>query len=284
MKFRRKLGVLAVAAIAAASLAAVATAGTASAAGNPARLRLTGQCGEFLDLTERTAGTLIVTLTVPSADPSEVWSLTASEQQYGAVTGSRLGSPVSITPNPLPPMAFLPAEGGFSTTGNFDDPPGLTHGFIYTATRTSPTPLTCSNEGFWTNPGGGVSPPATQNPVGRPDSAPVLTGANEADRGTHVVAFQFDQEMLSTAKGIPAVSRFGVTVNGTTRAVTAVSVTDDNPPNKAVVSLTLAGAVLPLNGTVTVQYRQQLLASDPQLQDLESNVVASFAPFSVSVF
>jgi hypothetical protein len=35
---------------------------------------------------------------------------------------------------------------------------------------------------------------------------------------------------------------------------------------------------------VTVQYRQPLLASDPQLQDLESNVVASFAPFSVSVF
>jgi hypothetical protein len=112
----------------------------------------------------------------------------------------------------------------------------------------------------------------------------VLTGANEADRGTHVVAFQFDQEMLSTAKGIPALTRFGVTVNGTTRAVTAVSVTDDNPPNKAVVSLTLAGAVLPLNGTVSVQYRQPLLASDPQLQDLESNVVASFAPFSVSVF
>jgi hypothetical protein len=284
MKLRRKLGVLAVAAVAAASLAAVATAGTAAAAGNPARLRLTGLCGEFLDLTERTAGTLIVTLTIPSADPSEVWTLTASEQQYGAVTGSRLGSPVTITPSPLPALAFLPAEGGFSTTGNFNDAPGLTHGIIYTATRTSPTPLTCSNEGYWTNPGNGVSPPAPQNPAGRPDSAPVLTGANEADRGTHVVAFQMDQEMLSTAQGIPVTSRFAVTVNGTSRAVSAVSVTDDNPPNKAVVSLTLAGAVLPLNGTVTVQYRQPLQASDPQLQDLESNPVASFAPFTVPVF
>lgn len=162
-------------------------------------------------------------------------------------------------------------------------PPGLTHGIIYTATRTSPTPLTCSNEGFWTNPGT-VSPPVSQNPAGRPDSAPALTGANEADRGTHVVSFQFDQEMQSTAQGVPVASRFGVTVNGTNRAVTAVSVVDDSPPNKAVVSLTLAGAVLPLNGTVTVQYRQPLLASDPQLQDLEGNVVASFAPFSVSVF
>jgi flagellar associated repeat protein len=282
MHLRRKLSILAVAAVAAASVAAVAV--PASAAGNPARLRLTGQCGEFLDQTERTAGTLVVTLTIPSADPSEVWNLTTSEQQYGAVTGSRLGAPVSVTPNPLPQLAFLPAEGGFSTTANFDDQPGLTHGFIYTATRTSPTPLTCSNEGFWTNPGNGVSPPAPQNPAGRPDSAPVLTGANEADRGTHVVAFQFDQEMLSTASGIPAANRFAVTVNGVNRAVSAVSVVDDNPPNKAVVSLTLAGAVLPLNGTVTVQYRQPLTASDPQLQDLEGNLVAGFAPFSVPVF
>src|ERR1700743_3881622 len=151
MKFRRKLGVLAVAAVAAATLAAVATTSTASAAGNPARLRLTGQCGEFLDQTERTAGTLVVTITIPSADPSEVWNLTTSEQQYGPVTGGRLGAPISTTPNPLPQLAFLPAEGGFSTTANFDDQPGLTHGFISTATRTSPTPLTCSNEAFWTN-------------------------------------------------------------------------------------------------------------------------------------
>ncbi|HEX5121495.1 MAG TPA: SwmB domain-containing protein [Pseudonocardiaceae bacterium] len=281
MKVRRKLGILVLAVVAAGT---VATAGTASAAGNPARLRLTGQCGEFLDLTERTAGTLIVTLTVPSADPSEVWSLTASEQQYGAVTGARLGAPVTITPNPLPPLAFLPAEGGFSTTANFDDQPGLTHGFIYTATRTSPTPLTCSNEGFWTNPGNGGLPPAPQNPAGRPDSAPVLTGANEADSGTNVVAFQFDQEMLSTAQGVPATNRFAVTVDGVSRAVTGVSVVDDNPPNKAVVSLTLGGAALLPGGTVTVQYRQPLTASDPQLQDLESNLVASFAPFSVPVF
>jgi hypothetical protein len=283
MKLRRKLGILAVAALAAASVA-VATTGTASAAGNPARLRLTGQCGEFLDFTERTAGTLIVTLTIPSADPSEVWSLTASEQNYGPVTGGRIGNPVSISPTPLPPLAFLPAEGGFSTTANFTDTPGVTQGFIYSATRTSPTPLTCSNEGFWTNPGNGVSPPTPENPAGRPDSAPALTGSTEADAGSNDVLVQFDQEMLDTAQGIPADNRFSVLVNGVARIATGVQVINDSPPLDAVVDVTFDGLPLTSGQTVSVQYRKQLTASLPQLQDLEGHQTASFGPISVPAF
>jgi hypothetical protein len=183
----------------------------------------------------------------------------------------------------MPPMAFSPAEGGFSTTANITDTPNVTHGFNYVATRTSPTPLTCSATAFWTDHNGSVTPDPT-NPTGKPDTAPALTGANEADRGTHVVALQFDQEMLSSTQGIPVASRFAATVNGVSRAVTAVAITNDNPPNKAVLSLTLAGAVLPANGTVTVQYRQPLSSSDPQLQDLDTLLVPSFAPVSVPVF
>jgi flagellar associated repeat protein len=283
MKLRRKLGILAVAVVAVASVA-VATEGTASAAGNPARLRLTGTCGEFLDLIERTAGTLIVTLTLPSADPSEVWSLTASEQEYSAVTGGRIGDPINITPNPLPALAFSTVEGGFTTTANFTDTPGFTHGFIYTATRTSPTPLTCSNEGFWTNPGNGTVPPSPLNPVGKPDTPPALTGNTEADSGGNDVLLQFDQEMLDTAQGIPANNRFSVLVNGVARTATGVQVINDAPPQDAVVDVTFDGAALTTGQTVSVQYRKQLTASLPQLQDLDNLQTASFGPISVPVF
>ncbi|HKN98394.1 MAG TPA: SwmB domain-containing protein [Pseudonocardiaceae bacterium] len=253
--------------------------------GGLGRLRATGSCGDILDLRlKTTGGPITVTVTVPSPDPSEVWNLTVTQQEYGATTGARLGNPVVVTPNPMPPLAYSLVEGGFSTTADFTNTTGRTHGWSYVATRTSPTPLTCTNQGFWTNPGGTSAGPVAENPVGRPDTAPVLTGATEADQGTNTVALQFDQEMLTAAQGIPAINRFAVTVNGTARDVTAVSLVDDVPPDQAVLSLTLAGAVLPLNGTVTVQYRQPLFSSDPALQDLEAHETLSFGPVSIPVF
>jgi hypothetical protein len=283
MKLRRKLGVLAVAAVAAASVA-VAFSAPASAAGNPARLRLTGSCGEFLDFTERTAGSLTIAITIPSPDPSEVWNLQASEQEYDAVTGGRIGNPVNLVPSPLPNLAFSTVEGGFTTTTNLTDTPGFTHGIIYTATRSSPTPLTCANEGFWTNPGNGVSPPTSQNPAGKPDTPPALTGNTEADAGGNDALLQFDQEMLTTAQGIPATSRFNVLVNGVARNVTGVSVVDDSPPAQAVVDVTFDGLPLTSGQTVSVQYRKPLTASLPQLQDLDSLETSSFGPVSIPAF
>ena len=282
MKLRRKLGILALAAIASASLA-ITMSGTASAAA-PGQLLVTGPCGDILRFTERKAPTIVLTITIPSTDPSEVWTLTAQQQEYGPVTGARIGNPIDLVPNPLPPLAFSPAEGGFSTTANFTDTPGATLGISYVATKTAPTTETCVNQGFITDPGGGNPGPAPENPVGKPDSAPVLTGATEADRGTHVVSLQFDQEMLTAAGGIPTITRFAVTVNGVNRNVAAVSVTDDSPPNKAVLSLTLAGTVLARNAVVTVLYRQPLNTTDPQLQDLDGNVVSGFGPVSVTAF
>jgi Putative flagellar system-associated repeat len=281
MKFGRKLGTVAALAIVTASSLTLISATAASAANKPG-LETIDNCGGLFDLKERVAGTLVIAVTEGSSDANEVWTLTAIQQEYGIVTGARTGAPINLVPNPLPALAFSPAEGGFSSTANITDTPGSTHGFSYTATRTSPTPLTCTGGAFWTDHG--TTTPDPLNPTGKPDSAPALTGATEADRGTHVVQLQFDQEMLAAAGGIPVTSRFSATVNGVNRNVTAVAVVNDNPPNKAVLSLTLAGAVLPANGTVTVQYRQPLSSSDPQLQDLDHLLVPSFAPVSVPVF
>ncbi|HEX3589992.1 MAG TPA: SwmB domain-containing protein [Pseudonocardiaceae bacterium] len=259
--------------------------GTGGGGGSVARIKATGSCGDIMDLRlKTTGGPITIAVTIPSADASEVWNLTVTQQEYSSTTGARLGNPVVVTPNPMPPLAFSTVEGGFSTTADFTNTAARTHGWSYTATRTSPTPLTCTNQGFWTNPGTTSQGPDPSNPSGRPDTAPVLTGATEADRGTHTVALQFDQEMLTTAQGIPATSRFAVTVNGASRSVTAVSLVDDTPPNKAVLTLTISGTVLPLNGTVTVLYRQPLVNSDPALQDLEANEAVGFGPVSVPVF
>lgn len=275
-----------------------ASAGTATAAQGPgsggggggggggdvARLQSTGNCGDILDMRLKTAGgPITLNITVPSADASEVWTLTATEQEYSATTGGRVGPAVSMVPSAMPPLAFSPAEGGFTTTADVVNAAGFTHGWSYVATRISPTPLTCRNQGFWTNPGGTSEGPVAANPAGRPDTAPVLTGATEADQGTNQVALQFDQEMLDTAQGVPAVGRFLVTVDGVNQNVTAVAVTNDSPPLNAVVTLTLAGAVLPAGGTVTVQYRQPLSNADPALQDLESLKTTGFGPLSIPV-
>ena len=303
MNLRRRLGLLVVVALLGTALSLI-SAGNAFASGGPGpgggggggggtggggsgsgggRLQVTGPCGDLLDLRERVAGTLIVTITIPSADSTEVWNLTAQEQEYSAVTGGRLGNPVDLVPNPLPPLAFSPVEGGFSTTMNFADTAGFTHGFSYTATRTSPTPLTCTSQGFWTHPAN-VAGPTAQNPTAKPDTAPALTGATEADSGTNDVLLQFDQEMLATAQGIPANNRFSVLVDGVAHNVTGVQVSNDSPPADAIVDVTFDGAALTTGQTVAVTYRKQLTASLPQLQDLDGLQTASFGPISVTAF
>ncbi|HEX5118289.1 MAG TPA: hypothetical protein VFW65_24150 [Pseudonocardiaceae bacterium] len=233
---------------------------------------------------EKTLGTLTITITVPSADPSEVWSLTAQQQLLNATTGGAVGNPVSITPNPMPPLAFSTVEGGFSTTADFPNTAGVTHAFSYTATRTVPTPVTCTSQGFWTTPNSGTEPVVPPNPISFPDSAPALTGATEADTGTSDVLLQFDQQLLDTAAGVPAASRFAITVDGAARTPTAVQVVNDSPPGDALVDVTFDGAALTTGQTVGVTYRQPLVAGQPHLQDLEGNAVANFGPISVPVF
>lgn len=281
MRLRRKLAMVAAMAVVGAGLTLVSTT-TASAAG-AGQLIVTGPCGDILRFTERKAPTIVLTITIPSTDPSEVWNLTATQQEYGATTGGRLGNPINLVPNPLPALAFSPIEGGFSTTTNLNDTPGFTLGISYTATKTSPTLETCVNQGFITDPGNGNPGPAAENPAGRPDAPPALTGATEADAGGSDVLIQYDQELLATAQGTPAPSRFQVQVNGVTTAVSTVSVVNDSPPADSVVDLTL-GSVLAAGDTVSVRYVQPLIGGQAKLQDLENNPAPSFGPISIPAF
>ena len=284
MNLRRKAGLVAAVALAAATFGTVAAATPALAAGGTGRLLINGNCGDILRLQVRVVGgPLIVTITIPSTDPTEVWSLTATQQEYGAVTGGRLGSPINLVPTPLPPLSFLPAEGGFSTTANFDNPDNLTHGFSYVATRTSPTPLTCTNQGFWTNPPGADGGPAAQNPAARPDAAPAYANESEADVGTNDALVLMDQEMLATGLGIPATNRFTVRVNGVARTSTLVQIFNDDPPNQAVLDVTFSGLPIASTDTVTFQYTKPVGNAGAQLQDLEALKTASFGPISLAV-
>ncbi len=108
-----------------------------------------------------------VTITIPDSNPSDVWTFTATEQQYDAVTGAAFGSPFPMVPTELARLAFDATGNDFSSTGVVPNTSGLTHGITYTATRTSPTPLTCTNVGFWTNPGT-TSGPTAENPTSFP--------------------------------------------------------------------------------------------------------------------
>jgi hypothetical protein len=253
--------------------------------GDIARLRLSGSCGDQLDMRLRVAGgPLKVAITIPSADPTEVWNISVTEQNFGAVTGGRIGDPVDlIASGALPPPTFSTTEGGFSTEGDVANTSGFTHGFSYVATRTSPTPLTCTNTGFWTAPAGSDGPTA-ENPSGKPDTAPALTGNTEADAGANDVRLQFDQEMLTTAQGTPDTGQFSVTVDGVARTVTGVAIIDDSPPLDATLDLTFDGTPLTSGQTVSVLYRQSLTGGAPALQDLDGLLTANFGPVSVPVF
>jgi hypothetical protein len=275
MKLRRILGTVAVMALAATSLT-LATGATASAAGRPNALIVTGPCGDLLTFVERVAGTLIIDIVVPSADSTETWHITANEQLLNPVTGGRVGASINLVPTPLPDLAFSPAEGGYDTTANFTDTPGFTYEFSYTATRTAPSTEVCQSIGFFTDPGNGVRGPSAQNPVSYPNTAPAPTGNNESLHGTHVASLQFDQPMLTTS--VPAANRFTVTVNGVARAVTGVTIANDNPANKSVANLTLAGAVLGINANVQVTYHPPLNNTDPQFQDVTEVAPGSVAP------
>lgn len=235
---------------------------------------MTDNCGGLLDLKERVAGSLTVDITEFSTDPDEVWTLQATQQEYGVTTGARLGAPIDLVPDSMQPLVFSSADTGFTTTATIDDTPNMTHGISYVATRTSPSPVTCTAHGFWTDHNASTTPDPL-NPTGKPDSAPAPTGTNVAHAGTNVVSLGFDQEMMATDQGTPDTNRFFVTVNGVILPVTAVQVTDDNPPDLATVSLTLGGT-LPAGATVSVQYRQSLFLSAPRLQDMDGLSVSNF--------
>jgi hypothetical protein len=243
---------------------------------------VTDNCGGVLDFNEKVAGSLVVTLTEPSATANGDWSLKATQQEYNVTTGGRVGDPIDLGADVLPPLAFVPLE-GFTTSVTIDDTPNATHGFSYVATLGGTSPLTCTAEGFWTDHDGSTTPDPL-NPTGKPDTAPAPTGTDVAHNGTNAVSVEFDQEMLATGAGIADPNRFDVTVAGVLRNVTAVSVVNDSPPNKADVTLTVAGDPLPIGATVSVEYRQPLLNTGSQLQDLDSLPVATFGPavFSVS--
>jgi hypothetical protein len=284
MKLGRKISLLAAVALSAATVGTVSMAAPALAAGKPGQLEVVGSCGDLLDMRVRVPGQPIgLTVTVPSNDPAEVWNLTATQQEYGALTGGRLGSPINLVPNPLPPMAFNPAEGGFTTTANIDNTDNLTHGFSYVATRTSPTPLTCTNQGFWTNPAGASEGPTAENPTARPDTAPAFANESEADVGTNDALILMDQEMLATGLGIPAANRFTVRVNGVAPTSTVVQILNDDPPNQAVVDVTFSGLPIASTDTVTLQYSKPVGNAGAQLQDLEALKTASFGPVSIAV-
>lgn len=279
MNVRRKISLGIAVALGAASLVGATP---AFAAG---RLNSNGNCGDLLDLRVQNTGDPIRgTITIPSIDSTEVWSLTVTQQDYGAATGGRIGDPVDITSS-FTPLVFNGAEGGFSTAGpgEVTNTDNLTHGISYTATRTSPTPATCTNtNGFWTNPAGADEGPVSGNPTTRPDAAPLFAGESEADAGTNDVLLLMDQEMLDNGLGIPAGNRFTVRFNGVAQTVTGVQVLNDSPPNQAVVDLTTA-APIPASGTVTAQYTRPLTAGSAQLQDLEGLRTVSFGPVNVPI-
>lgn len=311
MRLKRRLGLLLVIALLGAALSVIAT-GTASAM-SPAcggcgggsggggddgggsggggggsggggvfvggTLSVTGSCGDVLTLQSNALLDPIgVTVTIPSADPSETWTVTATEQQYDAVTGGRVGEPFPVL---LPHLTFDPADNGFATADVIANETERTHAVSYTATRTSPSPETCTNVGYWANPGTGG--PTPENPTGRPDTAPALTGTATAATGTNDVVLRFDQEMLSTGQGLPAPDRFTVTVDGVARTVSALALSDDiTPPVNATLDLTLSGSPLSAGSTVAVTYHQPG-GSDPALQDLENLKTPSFGPVSTPV-
>jgi hypothetical protein len=134
----------------------IPAAGPALAAGQDIQLTTGGSCAgaDKLNLRVRNGGDIEVSITIPSVDPTEVWDLSATQQNYGVVTGGRIGDPISLTPAVLPPLKYDITAGGFVSTGSVARPEDLTVGISYTATRTSPRAATCTNKAFWTDPVG----------------------------------------------------------------------------------------------------------------------------------
>ena len=149
-------------------------------------------------------------------------------------------------------MGFLPAEGGFSTTANFDNPDNLTQGFSYVATRTSPTPLTCTNQGFWTNPPGADGRPGGAEPDG---PARRRTGVRQRERGRRRHQRRVDPDGPGNAghwAGYPGRQSIrGAWVNGVARTSTVVQIFNDDPPNQAVLDVTFSGVPIAAGDTVT---------------------------------
>jgi hypothetical protein len=281
MKLRRKISLAVAGALVAATLA-LAGASPALAAG---RFTQVGTCGDAMDFRVKNVGDPIeVGITIPSTDPTEVWSINVIQQDYGAATGGRIGAPQNVT-STFPPLVFSPADGGFTIDGGeVINVPGQTHQISYTATRSAPSAKTCTNSAFWTNPGGASDGPTAENPTGRPNAAPRFAGDTEADAGTNDALLLMDQEMQAGPTGIPAGSRFAVRVNGVARTVTAVQVINDDPPNQAVLDLTFNGLALVAGDTVTVQYSRPLVGNQAALQDLEGLKTANFGPISITAF
>jgi hypothetical protein len=282
MKLRRNIGA-SIAMVLAATTAGLANTSPASAQ-DLARLSSNGTCGDNMSLRVRNSGDPIgVTITIPSVDPTEQWSLTVTQQDYSASTGGRIGDPVDIT-NSFQPLVYDSGAGGFVLDGGLvNNTEGLTHGISYTATRTSPSPMTCTNtNGFWTNPTGTDDGPVSGNPTTRPDTPPQYALQSEADVGTNDVLLLMDQEMLDNGLGIPATNRFTVKVNDVAQQVTAVQIFNDNTPNLAVLDLTLATPI-PSGATVTTQYYKPLLSGQASDRDLEGLKTASFGPTNISV-
>jgi Putative flagellar system-associated repeat len=173
--------------------------------------------------------------------------------------------------------------GGGRSSADIANTDNATTGISYTATRTSPSPITCTNKAFWTNPFGSGFGLASQNPTGRPDSPPLFNTLSEADAGSNDVLLQFDQEMLDSGLGIPATNRFQVTGDGVDRAVTAVAIINDSLPDLAILDLTFDGAALTSGQSVTVRYSRPLTSGQATLRDLENNQTPSFGPVTVPV-
>ena len=290
MTFTRRLGLVAVATCAGMALIPATPAfarggGGGGGGGGTSRLTVFDSCGGTLVMKESNPGALTVGIT-EFAGPNENWSLQAFEQDYDVRTGGRTRLPISMVPAPFRSFQYESRDNGFSTSATIVDTPAATHGFSYTATRTSPSPVTCFGEGFWTDHGGSIVPDPL-NPTAKPDTAPALTGMNVAQAGTSSVSVGFDQEMLATTPGLPTNDRFAVRVDGVSRDVIEVNVVNDSPPDKAAVSLALAGDPLSVDANVTVQYQQPSSTSVStrvrQLQDLDGLATPTFGPVSFRV-
>jgi hypothetical protein len=136
----------------------------------PVSLSVFGSCTDVMTFTLTGLGsTNVTTISIPDANSTDVWSITATEQEFDAVTGAPFGDPFPVTKNEfVKPLAFNTAAGtGFTATADIENLSGKTTEISYTATRTSPVGQTCTNHGFWTDPTTGPGP-APQNPTGAP--------------------------------------------------------------------------------------------------------------------